>query len=343
MAGSRNSEREGNYYTNDANGNTLTGGGRTNVWDSQNRLYSTTSGGTATSFTYGSDGLRRSLTTGGTTTYYALDGQSVAREMQVINETLTPTVTYLNGLRGTECRADDSTGQVRWYLFDGLGSVLGEIADPDGNYNPVKCTRKMDVYGAERASSGTAQSNHKFVGSLGHSSDPSSGLIYMRARYMDPVTGRFVSEDPAYHGGNWYLYCSGNPVNRTDATGKIDDWEALGGAGMSAMIMGAMMAICAPGIWPVASIGISLFLTGIYCLAESIARGPVLSGVGVGLGAVWTYFSYALLHGIAAEIAATMESTGAAAKIIGGVAETMAVAVSTYTGFLYAEIISGNI
>ena len=30
--------RGGNAYSNDANGNTLSGGGRTNTWDSQNRL-----------------------------------------------------------------------------------------------------------------------------------------------------------------------------------------------------------------------------------------------------------------------------------------------------------------
>jgi len=139
--------------------------------------------------------------------------------MQTIDDVLTPVATYLNGLRGTECRANDTNGDVRWYLFDGLGSVLGEIADPDGNNNPVKCTRKMDVYGAQRASSGTAQSNHRFVGSLGHTSDPSTGLIYMRARYMDPVTGRFVSEDPACNGANWFIYCDDNPVGWYDASG----------------------------------------------------------------------------------------------------------------------------
>jgi len=108
-----------------------------------------------------------------------------------------------------------------------MGNVLGEIGDPDGNNNPVKCTRKTDVYGTQRASSGTAQSNHKFAGSLGHSSDPTTGLIYMRARYMDPATGRFVTQDPARDGINWFEYCGSNPVNRTDYTGRVlgfDDW-----------------------------------------------------------------------------------------------------------------------
>jgi hypothetical protein len=40
--------RGANAYTNDANGNTLTGGGRTNTWDSQNRLVQCVYNGTTT-------------------------------------------------------------------------------------------------------------------------------------------------------------------------------------------------------------------------------------------------------------------------------------------------------
>ena len=71
----------GSAYTNDWNGNTLSGGGRTNVWDSQNRLVQTTFDGSTTGFTYGPDGLRRTATTGGVTTQYILDGQNVAQEV----------------------------------------------------------------------------------------------------------------------------------------------------------------------------------------------------------------------------------------------------------------------
>jgi len=107
-------------------------------------------------------------------------------------------------------------GTIRWYLYDGLGSVLGEI-DPSGN---VTATRKYDVYGSVRASTGTSTSKQKFVGSLGHPSDDETGLIYMRARYMDPVTGRFISEDPAKFANNWFAYCNSNPVNKDDFDGR---------------------------------------------------------------------------------------------------------------------------
>jgi uncharacterized protein RhaS with RHS repeats len=50
--------------------------------------------------------------------------------------------------------------------------------------------------------------------------DSETGLIYMRARYYDPNLGRFVSEDQAGQGGNWFIYCAGDPVNKVDPSGK---------------------------------------------------------------------------------------------------------------------------
>jgi RHS repeat-associated protein len=78
-------------------------------------------------------------------------------------------------------------------------------------------------YGAVRSSTGTSTSKHKFVGSLGHPSEDETGLTYMQARYYDPQTGRFSSEDSALHGTNWYVYCSNNPTNFSDADGKINE------------------------------------------------------------------------------------------------------------------------
>ena len=46
-----------------------------------------------------------------------------------------------------------------------------------------------------------------------------SGLIYSNARYYDPATGRFLTEDPSRKGANWYAYCENDPINKTDSTG----------------------------------------------------------------------------------------------------------------------------
>ena len=44
-------------------------------------------------------------------------------------------------------------------------------------------------------------------------------MIYLRARYYDSENGRFISEDPAKDGYNWYSYCGGNPVMFVDPSG----------------------------------------------------------------------------------------------------------------------------
>ena len=38
-------------------------------------------------------------------------------------------------------------------------------------------------------------------------------------RYLDPTSGRFLTEDPAKDGLNWFSYCGGNPVKFTDPWG----------------------------------------------------------------------------------------------------------------------------
>ncbi len=220
--------RGSNSYTNDNNGNTLTGGGRTNTWDGENRLTQRVYNGTTSSFTYGADGLRRRSVTGANTTDYVLDGDNAVRTL--LNGAVDKT--WLHGARGPEYERTGS-GNPLWYLYDGLGSVLGTV---DGSGNLVN-TRKYDVYGAVRASTGGSGPKHKFVGALGHPSEDETGLVYMRARYMDPVAGRFASEDPQYDGANWFTYVSNNPVGRVDQTGKE---ESLAGC-LTAMAIGAVL------------------------------------------------------------------------------------------------------
>ncbi len=58
-------------------------------------------------------------------------------------------------------------------------------------------------------------------GYAGREPDPSSGLVYMRARYYDAALGRFISRDPiGLSGGlNVYAYVGNNPVNYVDPDG----------------------------------------------------------------------------------------------------------------------------
>jgi RHS repeat-associated protein len=160
---------------------------------------------------------------GTTTTFtYISDGTMLVQEYKVNAQTdqLTPTASYMPGPSGPICRVDETNqtegyypagvtstaplgrGVTHWYVYDGLGSVIGELDDN----NNMTTSGQYDVYGAPGA--GTQQgiaatSSQGYVGSLGHVTDAGTGgLIYMQARYYDPSLGRFVSEDPKQNGGN---------------------------------------------------------------------------------------------------------------------------------------------
>ena len=56
--------------------------------------------------------------------------------------------------------------------------------------------------------------------------DAETGLYYYRARYYDPQTGRFLSEDPiGFHGGiNKYVYALNDPTKYRDP-GGLWPWD----------------------------------------------------------------------------------------------------------------------
>ena len=48
---------------------------------------------------------------------------------------------------------------------------------------------------------------------------PGEGQYYSNARWYDPETGRFLTEDPARDGENWYAYVGNNPMTFVDPNG----------------------------------------------------------------------------------------------------------------------------
>ncbi|MER8409354.1 hypothetical protein NKH16_32745, partial [Mesorhizobium sp. M1307] len=77
---------------------------------------------------------------------------------------------------------------------------------------------------------------------IGERFDPETGLLYLNARYMDPVLGRFISPDdwdPTLPGvgTNRYAYAQNDPVNKSDQNG-----HATGIAGQAAQDRAAAQA-----------------------------------------------------------------------------------------------------
>ncbi len=209
-------------YSYDNNGNLLSQtGGETEkffTYDSENRIIraKTTSGNGVTIETYEYDyaGNRIAATANEVTrTEYLVDDYGLATVLAEKRDGNITTYTYGQELISLH-RADDK----KYYLFDGHGSVRA-LADENGN---ITDTYTYDAFGELTDKTGTTENSFLYCG---EQYDANTGFYYLRARYMDPSVGRFVTMDP-YTGSLFdpmslhkYLYANSNPIMYTDPTG----------------------------------------------------------------------------------------------------------------------------
>ena len=201
----------------DANGNTPSktdSTGTTNyTWDFENRLTSVTlpgSGGTVI-FAYDPFGRRiyKSSTSG--TSIYAYDGDNQVEET---NSSGAAVARYSQSLNIDEPLAEVRSGTTSYCEADGLGS-LTSLSNTSG---ALVNTYSYDSFGNLLASSGSFVNSFRYAG---REFDAETNLYYDRARYFDPATGRFLSEDESgfSESSNFYDYVANDPINLIDDTG----------------------------------------------------------------------------------------------------------------------------
>lgn len=184
-------------------------------YDCENRLIAVTNAlkGIAWSCEYDVFGNRVKVTDNGVTTeklYVQGSLPSVAAE-------------YCDGslvsrhiLSGAVRIADETGGTTRYYHADGLASTR-LLTDAGGS---VVARASYKAFGEIHTSSGIAITDG-YVGTLGVELD-STGLLFMRNRYYDAVTGRFIQRDPIGHSAgdvNLMRYCRNDSVNKVDENG----------------------------------------------------------------------------------------------------------------------------
>ncbi len=286
-------------------------------WDCLNRMTSFTNSTGTMNYQYRADGMRtRKSTSSGFTEYYH-DAQMPMEDAFVNGTSLTAT-RYGLGARGIDyeevatgtytngtTRTVGSYSNVGFPIYDSHGSMIATLARSGAGYQ-VNNQRSYDAWGAIRQGAATADPKNRYCASLGHQQDDESGLIYMRARFYEPGSGRFVSEDSARQGRNWYCYCNNEPVSKWDRTGK----------GVSAVFMAMLSAYYAAAayFWEPGSIeakaakeildatlGALAMVDTLDSMAQFVAANPETAASGAAIGIiVCTGALAAVLVGIAA-------------------------------------------
>jgi RHS repeat-associated protein len=163
------------------------------------------------SFSYDPFGRRILRTAQNKTRVFAYDGDNIVEELK---ETGSPAIRYTQGLGIDEPLATTASGVTTYYHADGLGSITS-LSNASGT---VVNSYEYDSFGRLTSRNETVSNT---IGYTAREDDGQTGLYYYRARYYDPASGRFLTEDPIgfAEGINFFTYVRNNPVNITDPSG----------------------------------------------------------------------------------------------------------------------------
>ena len=101
---------------------------------------------------------------------------------------------------GADLVSQEINGKIYVYLYDGHGTVRA-LANESGKLTDKYC---YDAFGNLISSTGSTANSYRYCG---EQFDSTTGLYYLRARYMDTSTGRFISQDS-------YAGSTADPISR---------------------------------------------------------------------------------------------------------------------------------
>ena len=212
----------------------------TSVYNGFNQLVSVSNDDVDAEYTYAPSGLRLTKTVDNEQIYYINDGDNVIAELYEDEVTAY----YLRGLNlyGSFIGNDEY-----FYLYNAHGDVVN-LTDTSGY---IEHTYRYDAFGNEREPDSSDNNPFRYCGEY---YDGETGSYYLRARYYDPVVGRFMQEDAYWdsqnriydllgitakrsiiQSGNLYVYCMNSPLQFIDTSGEsvVDalrtSWSLAGG------------------------------------------------------------------------------------------------------------------
>ena len=163
---------------------------------------------------YDAEGLRHEMEENGRLVRFIFHkGEAVAEQEENSN--------VIRLIRGSEliARSGDSESARTYYHYasDEMGSTT-HIVDEQGN---VHNRYAYDAWGKIEVKEEAIPNRFTYYG---QQIDPITQQYYLRARFYNPVIGRFTQED-SYRGDglNLYAYCANNPVYYIDPSGFYKD------------------------------------------------------------------------------------------------------------------------
>jgi RHS repeat-associated protein len=188
----------------DNNGNLTGNGGANYTYDRENRI-TAVNGGTTARYSYDALGRRIRKIAGSDTTKYYFSGMQVVEER---NGRDSFKATYVWGWWIDDAVFMQRDGQRYFYHTNTLGSVVSvtNAAGAVVERYDYDAFGKATVYDGNFAllTGGSAIGNPYLY--TGREYDKESGLYYYRARYYDPVHGRFLQQDPIGYGDGMGVY-----------------------------------------------------------------------------------------------------------------------------------------
>ena len=253
------------------------------VWEKGRQLKSISDGANTVSFTYDEFGMRTTKTAGGITTNYVYENGKLLREV-----TGSEKIDFVYGSDGIiGFRTGNKNYLYRKNVFGDVTEIYSDNGTLVGKYSYTafgECIVKVNE-------GGIAEKNP--IRYRGYYYDEETGLYYLKSRYYDPVTGRFITiDDISYidpetiNGLNLYAYCNNNPISNVDPNGNAW-WHWLLGAVI--IIAAVALSVVTAGV----AAPISAALGG--GMLGAIAGGAIAGAIG---GAITSFGIGVAVQGI---------------------------------------------
>ena len=253
------------------------------VWEKGRQLKNISDGANTVSFTYDEFGMRTTKTAGGITTNYVYENGKLLREV-----TGSEKIDFVYGSDGIiGFRTGNKNYLYRKNVFGDVTEIYSDNGTLVGKYSYTafgECIVKVNE-------GGIAEKNP--IRYRGYYYDEETGLYYLKSRYYDPVTGRFITiDDISYidpetiNGLNLYAYCNNNPISNVDPNGNAW-WHWLLGAVI--IIAAVALSVVTAGV----AAPISAALGG--GMLGAIAGGAIAGAIG---GAITSFGIGVAVQGI---------------------------------------------